>query len=92
MEKAQQMMELVSQWRSSGLTRQQFCDQHGDLSFSKLCHWIWQSNKSEKLAGFIELKSEQIITNNVRINYPNGVSVDVCASDLTMINHLIKIY
>lgn len=92
MEKVEQMRELVSQWRSSGLTRQEFCDFHEGISLSKLRYWITQFNKQESESGFAELTMGAISYDTIKINYPNGVWVEVRGYDLTNLHHLIKIY
>lgn len=88
MEKRKQMLNLVSEWRESGLSQQQFCKLRG-LTLGKFSYWVAQS-KPKPDAGFIALKPDKLTrSGKVEIHYPNGVVIKVDTIDLTVISGLI---
>jgi len=88
MEKREQMLNLVAEWRTSGLSRQQFCKSRG-LTLGKFSYWVAQS-KPKADPDFIALKPGKPIRSEcVEIHYPNGVVVKVDSIDLTVISGLI---
>ncbi len=70
----QDMIKIISQWRKSGLSKVQFCDQH-HLPYSVLQYWLKKvdKEKSKPEPAFIELA----LTNNnhsasIEIIFPTG--------------------
>lgn len=88
MKKREQMLNLVAEWRASGLSQQQFCKSR-DLTLSKFSYWVAQS-KPKADSGFIALKPDKPIQPEcLEIHYPNGVMVKVGSMELTVISGLI---
>lgn len=88
MEKREQMLNLVAEWRKSGLSQHQFCKSRG-LTLGKFSYWVAQS-KPKSDSGFIALKPDKPIrSEQVEIHYPNGVIVKVGSLDLTVLSGLI---
>lgn len=88
MEKREQMLNLVIEWRESGLSQQQFCKSR-DLTLGKFSYWVAQS-KPKSDSGFIALNPDKPTRpEQVEIHYPNGVVVKVASIDLTVISGLI---
>jgi len=88
MEKREQMLNLVAEWRTSGVSRQQFCKSRG-LTLGKFSYWVAQS-KPKSDSGFIALQPDKPIRSEcVEIHYPNGVMIKVGSRDLSVISGLI---
>ena len=90
MTQREHMEAEVQNWRQSGLTKKQFCQQRG-IKESTFGYWITRSNEKRK-RGFLplsELPSGQ--TSPIEIIYPNGARIKVAARDLKTISHLISL-
>ncbi len=88
MEKCEQMLNLVAEWRASGVSQQQFCKAK-DLTLGKFSYWVAQS-KPKANSGFIALKPDKRMrSDQVEIHYPNGVVIKVSSIDLTVLSGLI---
>ena len=87
------MFTLVRQWRESGLTRSEFCLQHG-LTVSKFGYWIarWKENGSGVDHGFIPMGTATAGNPSViSVVYPNGVRVELPSVDLGLLSRLIAL-
>lgn len=88
MEKREQMLNLVSEWRESGLSQQRFCKQH-NLTLGKFSYWVAQS-KPKDSSGFVALKPVPGPgSESLEIHYPNGVVVKLGSIDLMVVSGLI---
>lgn len=88
MKKREHMLNLVAEWRKSGLSQQQFCNSR-DLTLGKFSYWVAQS-KPKSDSGFIALTPDKLQrSESLEIHYPNGVVVKVGSVDLTIISGLI---
>lgn len=82
------MLNLVAEWRTSGVSQQQFCKAKG-LTLGKFSYWVAQS-KGKPDSGFIALKPDKsTLSDQVEIHYPNGVVIKVSSIDLTILSGLI---
>ena len=87
------MFTLVRQWRESGLTRQEFCLQHG-ITVGKFGYWIsrWKEDQSAGDKGFIPMGTAMLGTAPVlSVIYPNGVRLEVPSADLGLLSRLIAL-
>jgi len=84
------MLSLVSQWRNSGQTREEFCSFHG-IKVSTLGYWINISKEEKGSSGFTEVLPKGSTVQKIEVIYPNGVKVNV-GSDLNLIARLIHLY
>ncbi|MBK1442701.1 IS66 family insertion sequence element accessory protein TnpB [Parapedobacter sp. ISTM3] len=92
-ERRDYMFALVRQWRESGLTRKEFCLQHG-ITLSKFGYWIsrWKEDQSAVNSGFIPMGSPGIAGHSVlSVIYPNGVRLEVPSADLGLLSRLIAL-
>ncbi len=92
-ERRDYMFTLVRQWRESGLTRNEFCLQHG-ISLSKFGYWIarWKADQSSGDGGFIPMGSSRHTSHGVlSVVYRNGVRLEVPCSDLGLLSRLIAL-
>ncbi|MFC3197560.1 IS66 family insertion sequence element accessory protein TnpB [Parapedobacter deserti] len=92
-ERRDYMFTLVRQWRESGLTRQEFCLQHG-ITLGKFSYWIsrWKENASGGESGFIPMGSPRNAGHPVlSVVYPNGVRLEVPSADLGLLSGLIAL-
>jgi len=85
------MFTLVRQWGESGLTRKEFCTQHG-IGLAKFGYWIarWKEDQSGGERGFIAMDptrpGEMPV---ISVVYPNGVRLEVPSADLGLLSRLI---
>lgn len=87
------MFTLVVQWRDSGLTRKEFCLQHG-ITLAKFGYWIarWKEDQSGGEIGFIPIGSPGHSGHSVlSVIYPNGVRLEVPSADLGLLSRLIAL-
>ena len=87
------MFTLVRQWRESGLTRNEFCMQHG-ITLGKFGYWIsrWKEDQPGGDAGFIPMGPPRASGHPVlSVVYPNGVRLEVPSADLGLLSRLIAL-
>jgi len=92
-ERRDYMFTLVAQWRDSGLTRKEFCLQHG-ITLAKFGYWIkcWKEAQSGGDSGFIPMGPPGIAGHSVlSVIYPNGVRLEVPSADLGLLSRLIAL-
>ena len=92
-ERREYMFTLVRQWRESGLTRKEFCSQHG-ISMAKFGYWIarWKEVQVGGDSGFIPMGTSRSVGHPVlSVIYPNGVRVEVPGADLGLLSRLIAL-
>jgi len=92
-ERRDYMFTLVRQWRDSGLTRNEFCLQHG-ITVAKFGYWIsrWKADQLVEGTGFIPMGSSGSGTVAIlSVVYPNGVRLEVPSADLGLLSRLIAL-
>lgn len=89
MKQSEKMLELVKEYRQSGVSQKEFCLESG-ISLAKLNYWIGKS-KSSAPAGFISLRAVPTRA-ELGIEYPNGVKISTGGADLSLIARLVKLY
>jgi hypothetical protein len=88
MKKREQMLNLVAEWRKSGLSQQQFCKEQ-NLTLGKFSYWVAQSKPTEQ-SGFVTFQPGTIKdSESLEIQYPNGVVVRLGHIDLSILSGLI---
>jgi hypothetical protein len=91
MEKTQQMLALVKQWRESGLTQKEFC-RASEIKMGTFNYWVSRSREVEK-KGFISLMPETGHSQKeFEVIYPNGVRLKLSSIDLKTLAGLIRLY
>src|SRR5690625_193358 len=87
----EKMFALVEEYHQSGLSAKLFCEGKG-ISPSKLYYWI-RKKRDQNETGFIKITTDATITSvPVELIYPNGVRLQLPASDLDVITELIKAF
>jgi len=92
-ERRDYMSTLVRQWRESGLTRNEFCQQHG-VTLSKFGYWIarFKEDQSDGGGRFIPMGCSGPSGHAVlSVIYPNGVRLEVPSADLGLLSRLIAL-
>ena len=90
MTQREHMEAEVHNWRESGLTKKEFCQERG-IKESMFGYWITRSNQKRK-SGFLPLNElPSGGTAPMEIIYPNGVRIKVAARDLKTISQLISL-
>ena len=92
MNKESKMFELVAEWESSGLTRQEFCEERG-VKLSNFSYWRtrYRQSKSASESGSFE-KIKPALPLSIELIYPNGVRVVIPAkTDQATISSLIHL-
>ncbi|WP_448511456.1 IS66 family insertion sequence element accessory protein TnpA [Photorhabdus laumondii] len=75
----EQKQHPVTQWRHSGLTRKQYCEQH-QLNFSSFRDWIADSNNipqplSQTLPAILPVSLQPDDTQTVTLHTPDGYAI-----------------
>ena len=86
MEKKEQMYALIREWEQSGLTRDQFCNDH-NIRVSTFGYWrtkYLRGENPETDSDFLPVYPAEI--NQVEIQYPSGVILrlpaGICVSQI----------
>ncbi len=87
----EKMFALVEEYHQSGLSAKLFCEGKG-ISPSRFYYWI-RKKRDQNKTGFIKITTDSKITSvPVELIYPNGVRLQLPASDLDVITELIKAF
>ncbi|MBC8954995.1 transposase [Xenorhabdus sp. PB62.4] len=75
----EQKQQHVTQWRHSGLTRKQYCQQH-QLNFSSFRDWIADSKKRSQdpnpgLSAVLPVSLQPDQTHTVTVQTPDGYAI-----------------
>lgn len=88
----EQMFALVDEYRQSGLSAKDFCQQK-KIGLPKFNYWIRKKRQLNSNSGFIKIASDQKLPHiPVELIYPNGVRLQLAAPDPALIASLLKIY
>ena len=92
MSKKSKMFELMVEWESSGLTRQEFCEERG-IKLSNFSYWrtrYRQSKSASESGSFVSVKPALPVS--IELIYPNGVKVVLPAkTDQVTLSSLIHL-
>ena len=92
MSKQEEMYNLVTEYRKSGLTAKVFSKERG-ISPSTFCYWIRKKKEEDESGGFVEvITGLNLSTRELEVIYPNGVRLQVSSPDLALIARLVKLY
>lgn len=92
MTKTEKMFALVEEWKSSGKTQKIFCREH-DLKLSTLAYWIARKKRTEEPSGgFLAVEVGGEAGRQVKITYPNGVTLTTGNADLNLISRLVGLW
>jgi hypothetical protein len=87
------MSALIEEWKSSGLSQQQFCHQHG---IKRPTFAYWRKKSKDLLPSSPSSSRFQEILppagNSVEIRYPNGVVVCLPEVDVDALKILIQLF
>lgn len=92
----EEMLLLMKEFESSGLTQKEFSASK-DLGFHKFNYW-YRKLKREKQAspGFVLVDTgsrvASIVGDPLEVVYPNGVKLKVACGDLSLLSRLIRLY
>ena len=88
-EKTTMRLAMVDQFRASGKTQEQFCEEQG-VAISVLRYWIAKSRQESNGPGFIQF--DGIVQQEFRIVYPNGTELYVpVRTPVSQIQQLIQL-
>lgn len=94
MDKQAYMFELIQEWEVSGLSKKDFCHNHGIIR-SNFYYWFkkWKNSKSEAREGFLEITpgKTDAFHAQYRLKYPNGVQLEVSGIGLTQLAALVNL-
>jgi hypothetical protein len=88
MNRTEQMLALVNDYRGSGMTQKEFCKEAG-VGMAKLNYWISKSRETPSASGFVPLVPAR--RKEVTLEYPSGVKIAVDPSDLTLLSRLVRL-
>ncbi|HLS12683.1 MAG TPA: hypothetical protein VK050_11015 [Flavobacteriaceae bacterium] len=87
----EKMFALVEEYHQSGISAKLFCERKG-IKSSRFYYWI-RKKKDQDKSGFIKISTAtEIKSLPVELIYPNGVRLQLPASDLDVITELIKAF
>lgn len=69
---------LVSAWRGSGLTINEFARRRG-VSAQRISYWRLRLANDKPASGFVEVRASAPVASPVEVLIPGGVVVRVCA-------------
>lgn len=95
---AEQMQDLIQQWKGSGLSMAEFCEKN-HMGLKKFSYWRSKLRKSQKITGagkFVKIVAEKEIEQSksgIDLFYPNGVRLHLNGvNTLSEIGGLIKLF
>ncbi len=75
----------------SGLTITGFCASQG-IKPCTFHYWRRRYRQAQSQPrGFVELTTQSIAGHNIRLVYPNGVSIDLPVADISLIAQLLRL-
>jgi hypothetical protein len=95
--KEQRMFTLVDQWRSSELSRDEFCRMH-HIKVSTFSYWITRKNKTDisesGSSGFVRVDPHRTHSSAevIEMVFPNGVLVRVEPANRSQIGELLRLW
>lgn len=80
----EEMFPIIEEWKSSGLTKQAFCEQRGIVK-SVFFYWCKKYREDQSAGGFLPIKVSSDKPHNtkgshIEIEYPNSVIVRLPAN------------
>jgi transposase-like protein len=68
---------IIGQWQQSGLSRKEFCDQHG-ISYNSLVSWCKTIKDKQAGKGFTEVKIPVVEPSGLfaQLHLPKGMRID----------------
>ncbi len=88
-----EMKVLIEEWKESGTGKPEFCKTRS-INIHTFNYWCQKIKKQNPSPEFIEIRqgTNRIAPQSIRLNYPNGVSIDLPSNgDLTLIASLINL-
>jgi len=88
-ERTTMMLDLVEQWRESGMTQKDFAESH-EVKLSTLRYWIRKRRDEMSSGSFIPLNLSA--GQAIRLYYPNGMEIELPAqTPVRIIRDLINL-
>ena len=89
-----EMLDLVAQYQNGNLTQGVFAAQHG-ISKATLCYWIKKQQTSDN-GSFIGITSHTLRKSEpklpqIELDFPNGVTLRIGSTNLSLIASLIRL-
>ena len=92
MSKQEEMYNLVTEYRSSGISAKAFSKEKG-ISPTTFGYWIRKKKEEDHPGGFVEIaRGLKSSTHELELIYPNGVKLQMSLPDLALIASLVKLY
>lgn len=92
MSKQEEMYNLVTQYRGSGISAKAFSKEKG-ISPTTFGYWVRKKKEEDHPGGFVEVtKGSNASSGELELIYPNGVKLQMNAADLGLIARLVKLY
>jgi len=92
MSKREEMYTLVNEYRTSGLSAKAFSKEKG-IRPSTFSYWIRKRKDEDQPGGFVEVTTGlNASLVELELSYPNGVKLQMNATDLRLIARLVKLY
>ncbi len=91
MKKAEQMRQLVRQWKESGLTQKVYCEKIG-IKRTTFANWVKRSHDKTG-QGFVAITPPtRPVSESIELIYPNGVRLKASTTHIPILSELIRIF
>jgi hypothetical protein len=97
MDKRKEMILLMEEFEGRGLSQKDFSASKG-IGFPKFSYWYRKLKKEkadESSSGFIRvdtLKSYSVASEQLELEYPNGVKLKLPSVNISLLSQLISLY
>lgn len=89
-ERRQEMLAHVTSWKTSGMSRKQYCVEHG-LNPHTMTYWCAKARHGKLAGGFVPL--EVGASDGVEVHYPNGVRLVLPAgTSMAQVAAYVRLY
>lgn len=96
LKRRKEMFHLVELWKSSRMSRNNFCEQH-NLRRTTFYYWVkkYEREIQQVSSDFVALevnKEEPVFASNISLEYPNGIKVHLSEQiELSTLKKLINL-
>ncbi|MGM1057590.1 MAG: IS66 family insertion sequence element accessory protein TnpA [Bacteroidota bacterium] len=92
MSKQEEMYNLVTEYRNSGISAIAFSKEKG-ISPTTFGYWVRKKKEEDHPGGFIKIATElKSSAGELELIYPNGVKLQMSSQDPALIARLVKLY
>ncbi|MCH7401205.1 IS66 family insertion sequence element accessory protein TnpA [Belliella kenyensis] len=99
MNKREEMLELIAEFKTSGLSQRAFCDSKG-FTLHNFNYWYRKLKREElsesgDVSRFLKVDISNLDNPSlsiIELEYPNGVKLKISTLDIPIVSRLIKLF